>query len=378
MTAYSHRQKAILLLEDGRKFEGYAIGYSGITSGEICFTTGMTGYQEIFTDPSFAGQVVTMTNVHIGNYGVSNKENQSDRVQIAGLIVRNFSDTYSRIPADASLQEYLEENRIVGIAGIDTRALVRHIRSKGAMNCVISTVDADEKELKNKLVDTPSMAGCELASLVSVKESYYYGDENAPFKVAVIDYGCKRNILECFVQRGCYLKVFPARTDLDTIDAWGPDGYFLSNGPGDPAAMDYAIETARKILTCDKPVFGICLGHQLLALAQGMKTEKLKYGHRGVNHPVLNKSTGLGEITSQNHGFGVVKDSLSGLEAEVEISHYNLNDGSLEGLKWKNKAIFTVQYHPESSPGPFDSRYLFDEYIEVLKIHKGATASIGK
>jgi len=376
MTAYSKRQKAILLLEDGRKFEGYAIGYSGITSGEICFTTGMTGYQEIFTDPSFAGQVVTMTNVHIGNYGVSNKENQSARVQIAGLIVRNFSDYYSRIQADASLQDYLVENRIVAIAGIDTRALVRHIRSKGAMNCVISTIDTEEKELIQKLSDTPSMAGCELASIVSTGEPYFYGDEHAALKVAVIDYGCKRNILECFAQRGCYLKVFPARTELSTIDAWEPDGYFLSNGPGDPAAMDYAIKSARKILDSNKPVFGICLGHQLLALAQGMKTEKLKYGHRGTNHPVLNTSTGLGEITSQNHGFGVVKDSLIGMETEVEVSHYNLNDGSLEGLRWKNKRIFTVQYHPESSPGPFDSRYLFDEYIAMLKVQRGIPVQV--
>ncbi|HPE10406.1 MAG TPA: carbamoyl phosphate synthase small subunit, partial [Saprospiraceae bacterium] len=205
---------------------------------------------------------------------------------------------------------------------------------------------------------------------------YFYGDEHAALKVAVIDYGCKRNILECFAQRGCYLKVFPARTELSTIDAWEPDGYFLSNGPGDPAAMDYAIKSARKILDSNKPVFGICLGHQLLALAQGMKTEKLKYGHRGTNHPVLNTSTGLGEITSQNHGFGVVKDSLIGMETEVEVSHYNLNDGSLEGLRWKNKRIFTVQYHPESSPGPFDSRYLFDEYIAMLKVQRGIPVQV--
>jgi len=371
MTTYSHRPKAVLMLEDGKKFEGYAIGFKGVSTGEICFNTGMTGYQEIFTDPSYAGQIVTMTNAHIGNYGARNVENQSRKVQIAGLIVKNFSEFYSRVMATESLQDYLERHGIVGIAGIDTRALVRHIRSKGAMNCVISSEETDEDFLRKKLRETPSMAGCELASGVSVDEPYFYGDENAAYRVAVWDYGCKQNILDSLVQRDCYLKIFPAKTDISTILEWNPDGIFLSNGPGDPAAMDYGIATAREVLKSGKPVFGICLGHQLLALAQGMQTEKLKYGHRGINHPVINKKTGLGEITSQNHGFGVVKESVMACSDEVEVSHVNLNDGSIEGLSWRHKPIFTVQYHPESSPGPFDSRYLFDDFVTLIKNSKG-------
>lgn len=370
MTTYSHRPKAVLMLEDGKKFEGYAIGFKGVATGEICFNTGMTGYQEIFTDPSYAGQVVTMTSVHIGNYGTKSNENQSNKVQIAGLVVRNFSETYSRIQATDSLQDYLENHRVVGISDIDTRALVKHIRSKGAMNCVISSESTDEDFLKKQLKATPSMAGCELASKVSVEKPYFYGNEDAPYRVAVYDFGCKQNILDSLVQRGCYLQVFPAKTPLPMLLAWNPDGIFLSNGPGDPAAMDYGIATAQEVLKTDKPIFGICLGHQLLALAQGMRTEKLKYGHRGINHPVLNVFTGLGEITSQNHGFGVVKESLDQFAEEVEASHINLNDKSIEGLRWKNKPIFSVQYHPEASPGPFDSRYLFDDFVSMIERSK--------
>lgn len=378
MTISEQRPKAVLMLEDGRKFEGYAIGMKGVTTGEICFNTGMTGYQEIFTDPSYAGQIITMTNAHIGNYGAATNDSQSRKVQIAGLIVKNFSEHYSRKLATSSLQEYLEDNHIVGIAGIDTRALVRHIRNKGAMNCVISSVENDERFLRNKLNETPSMDGCELASGVTTEEPYFAGDENAPVRIAVLDYGCKQNILDSLAQRGCYLKVFPAGTDFNTIKAWEADGYFLSNGPGDPAAMDYAIETAREILASGKPAFGICLGHQLLALAQGMETEKLRYGHRGINHPVLNVFTGLGEITSQNHGFGVVGDSIKSFSSEVEASHINLNDNSIEGLRWKNKPVFSVQYHPESSPGPFDSRYLFDQFVAMIReqVEKSETVSV--
>jgi len=366
MIPYEQNPKAILLLADGRKFEGYAIGKAGITTGEICFNTGMTGYQEIFTDPSYAGQIITMTNAHIGNYGAASNENQSRKVQINGLIVKNFSEFFSRKLATNSLQDFLEENGVVGISNIDTRALVRHIRSKGAMNCIISSTEMDEHKLKGLLQQVPSMDGCELASAVSTPESYFAGDPNAPFKVAVMDYGCKQNILDSLAARGCYMKVFPARTEFETVQAWNPDGYFLSNGPGDPASMDYAIETSKKIMASGKAVFGICLGHQLLALAEGMQTEKLKYGHRGINHPVLNVNTGLGEITSQNHGFGVVRSSIESFESEVQASHINLNDHSVEGLKWLNKPVFSVQYHPESSPGPFDSRYLFDEFVQLI------------
>jgi len=369
MIAYEQRPKAVLLLEDGRKFEGYAIGFKGAATGEICFNTGMTGYQEIFTDPSYSGQIITMTNAHIGNYGAASNESQSRKVQINGLIVKNFSEFFSRKMATSSLQEFLEENKIVGIGGIDTRALVRHIRSKGAMNCIISSDEMDESTLKDKLKSIPSMDGCELASAVTTQESYFAGDDTAGIRIAVLDYGCKQNILDSLAARGCYLKIFPAKTSFAELQAWNPDGYFLSNGPGDPAAMDYAIDTAKEILATDVPVFGICLGHQLLALAQGMQTEKLKYGHRGINHPVLNINTGLGEITSQNHGFGVVKSSIEDFADDVQASHVNLNDHSIEGLKWKNKPVFSVQYHPESSPGPFDSRYLFDEFVALIKTH---------
>lgn len=367
-------QKAVLILADGRKFNGTLIGHRGVATGEICFNTGMTGYQEIFTDPSYAGQVVTMTNVHVGNYGTRNVENQSAKVQIAGLVVCNFSEFFSRHMADKSLQSYLEENKITGIADVDTRALVRHIRNKGAMNCIIAPAAESEAMLLETLRQTPSMDGCELASEVSTDAPYFFGDPNAPLKVAVYDYGCKTNILECLSVRGCYLKVFPARASFEEFASWQADGYFLSNGPGDPAAMDYAIETTKKVLRSGVPTFGICLGHQLMALAQGMQTEKLKYGHRGINHPVINTATNLGEITSQNHGFGVVRSSIDLFQDVLSVSHVNLNDNSVEGLRWKNIPAFSVQYHPESSPGPFDSRYLFDEFVNMIIQHKNKVA----
>ena len=357
---------ATLLLEDGTYFKGYGIGFKGTTMGEVCFNTGMTGYQEIFTDPSYFGQIMVMTNVHIGNYGTHKDENESDSVKIAGLVVKNFNEFYSRKVADTNLQTYLEQQQLVGIAGIDTRALVRHIREKGAMNAIISSEIDDIETLKDKLAGAPSMVGLELASKVSTPKAYNLGDTTSNYRVAVVDFGIKRNILRSLESRGCNLRVFPHDTPFGEIESWGPDGYFLSNGPGDPAVMTGAIELAKAIIETGRPVFGICLGHQLISLAEGMDTYKLHYGHRGINHPVLNLKTGKAEITSQNHGFGVDRASAEALADRVEITHVNLNDNSVEGIRLKNKKVFSVQYHPEASPGPHDSRYLFDEFVKML------------
>lgn len=360
---------AILLLEDGTVFTGKAAGMKGIGTGEICFNTGMTGYQEIFTDPSYFGQIMVTTNAHIGNYGIRNEEVESEKIQIAGLVCKNFTNDYSRKMADSDIQKYFEDNNIVCIHQLDTRAIVRHIRDKGAMNCLISTDELDVDKLKKKLASVPSMDGLELASKVSTTDSYTSGDENADIRIAVLDFGIKKNIVRCMVERGAYVKVFPARTDFDTLKAFNPDGYFLSNGPGDPSSMDYAVDTIKTILKEDKPLFGICLGHQLLALAKDIPTYKMHHGHRGINHPVKNLITGKCEITSQNHGFGVSAEALNASD-EVEVTHLNLNDKTIEGIKVKNAKAFSVQYHPESSPGPHDSRYLFDEFISLIKESK--------
>jgi len=261
----------------------------------------------------------------------------------------------------------IKNEDIVGIYDVDTRSLVRHIRDKGAMNCIISTVDFDPISLRKKLAAVPSMDGLELASKVSTKAAYEYGKSNEQYKVAVLDYGTKRNILDCFVARGCSLKVFPAETSAEAIRAYNPDGYFLSNGPGDPAAMSYAVDTVKELLNDEKPIFGICLGHQILALAHDIPTYKMHHGHRGINHPVRNVLTGRCEITSQNHGFGVSPEAVNANLDKIEVTHENLNDGTIEGIRVKGKDAFSVQYHPESSPGPHDSRYLFDDFIELLK-----------
>jgi carbamoyl-phosphate synthase small subunit len=357
---------AVLMLADGTVAHGRAFGAVGTTTGEICFNTGMTGYQEVFTDPSYFGQVLIMNSVHVGNYGVMDKDVESDNVKIRGLIGRNLEDQYSRKMANGSLHEYLVSNNIVGIEGLDTRALVEHIRKQGAMNCIISSEISDLNELKKLLAETPDMAGLELASQVSTKESYELGDENAAVRIAVMDYGVKRNILHCMVERGAHVKVFPAKTTLEEVNKFKPHGYFISNGPGDPAPMDYAINSLKQILKEEKPVFGICLGHQLLALANDIPTFKMHHGHRGLNHPVKNLISGRSEITTQNHGFGVDPEAVKKAD-HIEITHVNLNDQSIEGIRVKGKPAFSVQYHPEATPGPHDSRYLFDEFMKMIE-----------
>ena len=361
------RKPAILLLEDGTIFHGRSAGKIGTTTGEICFNTGMTGYQEIFTDPSYYGQLLVATNAHIGNYGIKNTDTESEDIKIAGLICKNFTNAYSRPMADRSIQDYFIEQELVGISDIDTRAVVRHIRSKGAMNAIISSEILDIEALKAKLAVVPSMEGLELASVVSTKMPYLLGNSTAKYRIAALDFGIKKNILRCFLQKDCCVKVFPAKTSLKELKAWQPDGYFLSNGPGDPAAMDYAVEVVQEILKEDKPLFGICLGHQLLALAAGIPTYKMHNGHRGINHPVKNIITGVCEITSQNHGFGVSPQAIEANKDKLEITHINLNDGTIEGIKLKQYKAFSVQYHPESSPGPHDSRYLFEDFIQLME-----------
>jgi carbamoyl-phosphate synthase small subunit len=326
----------------------------------------MTGYQEVFTDPSYYGQILIMNNVHIGNYGVNQLDQESKTVKIRGLIGRNLEEKFSRYQAEDSLDSYLKKNNIVAIEGIDTRALVSHIRERGAMNCIISSETLDINALKVKLAEVPDMAGLELASVVSTKEEYEVGDPNSPLKVAVLDYGVKYNILNCLVERGAYVRVHPATTSVKRLKEFNPDGYFISNGPGDPAAMPYAVETMKEILKEEKPTFGICLGHQLLALANDIPTFKMHHGHRGLNHPVKNLVTGRCEITTQNHGFGVDPHVVYN-HPNIEVTHLNLNDESIEGIRLKNKPAFSVQYHPESTPGPHDSRYLFDEFVEMMK-----------
>jgi len=361
--------KAILLLEDGTYFEGKSAGAIGTTSGEICFNTGMTGYQEVFTDPSYFGQIMVTTNAHIGNYGAKDEDQESGNIQISGLISKNFTDQHSRKLADSDLDQYFKERNVVVIYDVDTRSIVKRIRDKGAMNCVISSEEIDKSELTKVLDKTPSMEGLELASKVTTSEVYELGDNNADVKIAVLDFGTKRNILKCMTDRGAFVKVFPAKTSFEELSKMNPDGFFLSNGPGDPASMSYAVKTVKSIMETGKPTFGICLGHQLLALANGIDTYKMHHGHRGINHPVLNLESGKGEITSQNHGFGVDPESVKA-NVDCIVTHKNLNDESIEGIRIKGKPAFSVQYHPEAAPGPHDSRYLFDQFIELIKQNK--------
>jgi len=365
---YITRKKAILILADGTKFFGKSIGPDGTSFGEICFNTGMTGYQEIFTDPSYFGQLMVTTNAHIGNYGVHKKDDQSNSIKIAGLICKNFSYEFSRPLADMSLEKYLINNGLFGISDVDTRALVNYIRENGAMNAVISTEIDQEDALIKKLFDMPSMEGLELASKVSTKEPYFIGDPGAEFKVAALDLGVKASILGHLSDRNIYIKVFPFDTSFEEMQNWEPDGFFISNGPGDPNPLHHAQKVAKEIIKHNLPLFGICLGHQIIALANGIPTYKMFNGHRGINHPVINLKTGKGEITSQNHGFAVDK-SIAESNKEFDISHIHLNDQTVAGLKMKNKNCFSVQYHPEAGPGPNDSSYLFDEFYKNIKNH---------
>jgi carbamoyl-phosphate synthase small subunit len=362
-------QPAYLLLEDGTLFKGIAIGKIGTTGGEIAFNTGMTGYQEVFTDPSYLGQILIMTTAHIGNYGVHANEIESDSIKIAGLITKKFSNGFSRAAASDSLQNLMELNQTVGITDIDTRALVRHIRNKGAMNAIISSEILDVEQLKLKLKEVPSMDGLELSSRVTTQEAYEVCPETPQLKVALIDFGVKKNIVRCLVERGCHVKVFPMHATKAELDAFEPDGYMLSNGPGDPSVMHQSIELVRSIVADGRPVFGICLGHQILGISQGLRTEKMFNGHRGINHPILNLKTGKGEITSQNHGFVISKDSVAANE-QIEVTHIHLNDKTIAGIRLINKPVFSVQYHPEASAGPHDSRYLFDDFIQNMNQFK--------
>ncbi len=391
----SQRPEAVLLLADGVLFRGRAIGAPGITVGEICFNTGMTGYQEIFTDPSYTGQIMTMASPHIGNYGVkvssagaprvaegyakalsaTEGEEESGKITIAGLVVKKFSEVWSRPGGTSSLEELLKAQGITGISDIDTRKLVRHIRDHGAQNALISSTEMDLDVLRTKLAAAPSMEGLELSSTVSTQQAYELGEADAAFRVALVDFGAKRNIERCLVERGCLVRVFPMNTSRNDMLAWKPSGFLLSNGPGDPGAMPASVELVKSIVESELPVFGICLGHQLLAESLGMATEKMHHGHRGINHPVKDLTTGRDEITSQNHGFVVKRDDAEAHE-EVEITHVHLNDGSVAGIRLKKRPVFSVQYHPEAGPGPLDSRYLFDRFVENMKAHKDVSTAL--
>jgi len=363
---YQSQQKAIVLLADGTIFHGKSIGIEGTATGEICFNTGMTGYQEIFTDPSYFGQLMVATNAHIGNYGVNDEEVESEGIKIAGLICRNFSFTHSRVDSDGNLKDWFIKHNTVAISDVDTRALVSYIRENGAMNALITTEVDDIDALKEKLKAIPNMEGLELASKVSTKEPYFVGDENATYKIATLDIGVKKNILRNFVKRDAYVKVFPYNAKFEELEAWNPDGYFISNGPGDPEPLVEAQALAKEVIEKDLPLFGICLGHQVIALANGISTYKMHNGHRGINHPVKNMLTGKGEITSQNHGFAINREETENHES-VEITHVHLNDNTVAGIQMKDKNVFSVQYHPEASPGPNDAEYLFDQFIENIK-----------
>ena len=363
---YNKREKAIVLLADGTIFHGKSIGKKGTAFGEVCFNTGTTGYQEIFTDPSYFGQLMVTTNAHIGNYGTHVDEVESDSVKISGLICKNFSYNYSRSSAEGSLEQFFEKNNVLAISDVDTRALVSYIRDNGAMNALIST-DVDYIDaLKKQLANVPNMEGLELASKVSTKEPYFYGDENATYKVAALDIGIKRNILKNLADRDVYIKVFPYNAKFEDLEAFKPNGYFLSNGPGDPEPLIEAQTLAKEIINRNLPLFGICLGHQVIALANGISTYKMHNGHRGINHPVKNLLTSKGEITSQNHGFAINREETE-QHPDIEITHVHLNDNTVAGIKMTSKNCFSVQYHPEASPGPHDATYLFDQFIENIK-----------
>ena len=357
------KKPAKLILSNGKIFTGFSLGFIGESMGEVCFNTGMTGYQEILTDPSYCKQLITMTYPHIGNYGINDKDSESKRIYATGFIVREACDIPSNYRSQDTLNNYLKKNKIVGIQGIDTRYLTKIIRDEGAMNGIISSIELDDRKLKNKLKDHPKMEGLDLAKIVSCKKSYWWNKQNSKYKIAAIDFGIKHNILRLLESHNCSIKVFPAKTHKDEIVKFKPDGLFLSNGPGDPAAVTYAIDMVKYLLERETPIFGICLGHQILSLALGGKTYKLKFGHRGCNHPVKNNLNNTVEITSQNHGFSINNN----IPKNIAITHTSLNDKTIEGIKSNDYPAFSVQYHPESSPGPHDSRYLFEQFIKLIE-----------
>ena len=359
-----------LALADGTVVSGVAIGARGEAGGELCFNTSMTGYQEIMTDPSYHGQIMMMTYPHIGNYGAMDIDTEAARPMVAGLVVRAFTRRYSNQQADESFERFMERHGLVGISGVDTRRLVLHIRMKGVMNAVVSSVDLDDESLVEKARNWPSMDGLELASKVTVTEPYDYCTGDGA-RIAVYDFGCKLNILRSFRERGCAVRVFPGHTPLADVLTWNPDGLFFSNGPGDPRAMPEAVGVAREAMGRGLPLFGICLGHQLMSLAQGFEVYKMFVGHRGANQPVKNLVTGHVEVTTQNHGFAVDPESVD--TAQAEVTHRNLNDQTVEGLRFKTFAGMSVQYHPEASPGPHDSRYLFDQFLRLIAENEGVS-----
>ena len=364
---YKKQNNAVVLLEDGTIFHGKSVGISGIATGEICFNTGMTGYQGVFTDPSYYGQLMITTNAHIGNYGVHADEVESDSMKIAGLICKNFNNGFSREGAEGNLNQYFQKQNKVVVADVDTRALVRYIRDKGAMNAIISTETTDINALQEQLEKVPSMEGLELSSKVTTEKPYFFGNKNAKYKVAVLDLGVKRNILRCLADRDCYLQVFPMHASYQETNAWNPEGFFLSNGPGDPSTMPNVIQEVKKITEDGMPVFGICLGHQIIARAFDSNTYKLKFGHRGGNQPVMDIKQDKVYITAQNHGYAVSSEIVN---PEIEITHINLNDNTVSGLKHKKLPIMGIQYHSEASPGPKDNEYLFDEFIKMININR--------
>ena len=369
------KRKAVLVLADGTYFEGYNFGFQGETTGEVVFNTSMTGYQEIITDPSYSGQIVTMTYTQIGNYGVNEEDVESSKIWVEGFIVKEYQNVPSNWRCKKTLEDYLIENKIVGLEGIDTRALVKHIRDFGAQQGIISAINFNIEELKEKAKQLPSLEGQNLVDKVSCKIEYewdkgdwnissgYNEKKNDDYFVVVYDFGIKSNILRLLTERGVNVKVVPAKYPYEKVLEMEPDGIFLSNGPGDPAAVDYAIMNVKGLIG-KKPLFGICLGHQILGLAIGCKTYKLKFGHHGGNQPIKNLSTGKVEIAAENHGFAIKEDSIP---EDVKVTHKNLNDGTVEGIESENQRFFSVQYHPESSPGPHDSRYLFDKFIDFIK-----------
>ncbi|MGY8808678.1 MAG: glutamine-hydrolyzing carbamoyl-phosphate synthase small subunit [Fidelibacterota bacterium] len=357
------QQKAILYLEDGLFFKGKNLGALGETSGEVCFNTGMTGYQEILTDPSYAKQMIVMCSPHIGNYGTNSSDIESPNVYATGLIIKSESLSSSNWRSSEPLDKFLKSNKVVGIQDIDTRALTIHIRNNGSMKGIISTKDFDLDSLAKKIKKVPSMEGLDLVKEVSRKEKTILSNvKNPKYKIAAIDYGMKSNIYDILLDNDSEVVIFPASVNAQEILDYNPDGIFLSNGPGDPAAVSYGIETVKKLLGV-KPMFGICLGHQILALALEAKTFKMKFGHRGINQPVKNLNTNKIEITSQNHGFAVSEDSLA---SNITITHTHLNDNTVAGIACEDMQAYSVQYHPEASPGPHDSRYVFDNFFKMM------------